>query len=215
MLVSQVVSSSRRNGDSCVEVIEEEEVRVRILASAAPAARRCARTAPSRCGRPSTPATRRATRRNRIDALPAVAGHVRRPHRRGAVLQDDEIDAGGPHQRRRPRSAAPARGSCRRSRRSGTARTPGRRRSETARAPAAADAAGSAARRAAAADSCQHPDDQQRGGRDQQPQYCGSANRTEFEVDACQHLRSYQLSAISYQLISFFRYQVRRLRALS
>ena len=77
MLVSQVVSSSRRNGDSCVEVIEEEEEGVRILASAGPAAWRCARTAPSRCGRPSTPATRRASRRNRIERCqrsPATSG---------------------------------------------------------------------------------------------------------------------------------------------
>ena len=32
-------------------------------------------------------------RRNRIERLPAAAAHVLDVHRRGAVLQDDEIDA--------------------------------------------------------------------------------------------------------------------------
>ena len=62
-------------------------------------------------------------------ALPAVAGDVLGPHRRRAVLQDDEIDAGRPDERRgggRPRRA---RGSRTRSRESGRARTAGCRRS--------------------------------------------------------------------------------------
>mgnify|MGYP003694318725 CR=1 FL=1 len=42
---------------------------------------------------------------------PAIAGHVRRPHRRGAVLQDDEIDYRPSAPARRRRSAARARAS--------------------------------------------------------------------------------------------------------
>ena len=74
MLVSQrgvVLEAERR---LLREVIEEEEEGVRILASAAPAARRCARTAPSPCGRPST----RATRRGRAGTASTAASDRRR-----------------------------------------------------------------------------------------------------------------------------------------
>ena len=92
-----------------VEMIEEEEERVRIAASAGSAARRCARRRASamRSFFQLERVAERAEEAHR--SLPAVAGDVLHAHRRRAVLQDDEVEAALAHDRRRPVRARPAR----------------------------------------------------------------------------------------------------------
>ena len=116
--------------------------------------------------------------------LPAIAGDVRHAHRRRAVLQDDEVDAGRPDQRdgaRRPRQRQDREGG---RDRSGTART--------ADPPKIGNRSRTGSRRCCRnrrvsrrrARQLPAPDDQQHRRHDQQPQVQRLRESHRIQVDA-------------------------------
>ena len=98
VLVSQVVSSSRRNGDSWFRWSRKKKKVLGSLVSRTCGAAMCANSAMAmRSSRHASDSP--SVRRNFDRPLPAVAGDIARPHRCRSVLEDDEIHAGRPQQR--------------------------------------------------------------------------------------------------------------------
>ncbi len=128
-------------------------------------------------------------------ALPAIAGHIRRPHRRRAVLQDDEVDAGRAHQRRgrdRPRQRD------NRARARGDETEPEDQVAEDRKpfphrqSPMLAVAP----RITPSRRELPHPDDQQHPGRNQQPQKLRLREPHAVEIEAREHSAIKNLKSI-------------------
>ena len=184
--VSHVVSSSMRNGGSLSRLIEKEEERVGIGGEADLRRGDVREQRPARSDRSSS--ERIAQQPEELHrSLPAIARDVLDPHRRGAVLEDDEVDAALPHDAAGPcgRASATIRQAIAAD--EAGARTADRRPGRTARESGSIRRAASRRQSARRRAKRQIQRTTSSAGQHEQPQVLRLRERDLLEVDAGQH----------------------------